>query len=124
MLPRPPGSSIPRPSPENAICHGLVSAGGFGAGCTELENLFRTGVGPLALSWGFSGAGQQISIVSGLVSDDVVRIEVFQGDGRRWRAPLRDNATAFRVQRAKFPIRVVGSDAEDRAIAVRTIRGG
>ena len=113
-----PGRSIP----EEAICVGLVSRGGFGGGCRDLEQLFeRT---PLAVTWGFSGGGQQIWIVSGVASDDVARIEVFLGNGERWRAPLRDNATAFRVQRAKFPARVVAYDAAGRVIDVRTISGG
>ena len=33
------------------------------------------------------------------------------GNGERWRAPLRDNATAFRIQRAEFPARIDGYDA-------------
>ena len=94
----------------------------FGAGCREPDQLFR--LGPLELTWGFSGAGQQTWIVSGVASDDVARIEVFLGNGERWRAPLRDNATAFRIQRAKFPARIVGYDAAGRVIDVKTIRGG
>jgi hypothetical protein len=103
----------------DVICVGLVSRGGFGSGCRETSWLFANG--PLDLSWGFSGGGQQLWIVSGVASDDVARIEVFLGDGKHWRAPLRDNATVFRVQRAKFPVRVVGYDAAGRVIAVRTI---
>ena len=113
-----PGRGIP----EDAICSGLVSRGGFGGGCRDARSLFQRG--PLELSWGFSGAGQQLWIVSGLASDDVARIEVFLGNGERWQAPLRDNATAFRVQRAKFPARVVAYDAAGRVIDVTTIRGG
>jgi hypothetical protein len=105
----------------NAICVGELTRGGLGAGC-GLHGLFSEG--PLALSWGFSGAGQQFWVVSGVVSDDVARIEVFQGDGRRWAAPLRDNATAFRVLRAKFPARIVGYDIAGRVIAIKTLRGG
>lgn len=108
--------------PEDAICVGLVSRGGIGSGCRDPDRLF--GLGPLELTWGFSGAGQQTWIVSGIASDDVARIEVFLGNGERWRAPLRDNATAFRIQRAKFPARVVGYDAAGRVIDVKTIRGG
>jgi hypothetical protein len=104
----------------NAICVGELTPGGLGAGC-GLHGLFSEG--PLALSWGFSGAGQQFWVVSGVVSDDVARIEVFQGDGRRWAAPLRDNATAFRVLRAKFPIRIVAYDSAGRVIAIKTLRG-
>ena len=108
------------PAGADVVCTGLVSAGGFASGCRETSRLF--GDGPLELSWGFSGAGQQFWIVSGLASDDVARIEVFLGDGNHWTAPLRDNATAFRVQRAKFPVRVVGYDDAGKVIAVRAIR--
>jgi len=79
---------------------------------------------PARAEWGFSGAGQQSWIVSGIASDDVSRIEVFLSNGERWRAPLRDNATAFRIQRAKFPARFVAYDAAGRVIDVKTIRGG
>jgi hypothetical protein len=117
--------SPPRPLfviPEDALCIGLVSRGGVGAGCRKPDQFFR--LGPLELTWGFSGAGQQTWIVSGIASDDVDRIEVFLGNGEHWQAPLRDNATAFRIQRAKFPARVVGYDAAGRVIDVTTIRGG
>lgn len=120
-----PSSDAPPPFgpiPADAICVGLVSGSGFGVGCQDPDTLFQRG--PLALSWGFSGAGQQSWIVSGIASDDVARIEVFLGNGEHWRAPLRDNATAFRVQRAKFPARIVGYDAAGRVIDVKTIRGG
>jgi len=113
-----PGHKIP----EDPICVGLVSRGGFGVGCRDRQQLFRRG--PLELTWGFSGGGQQSWIVSGLASDDVARIEVFLGNGERWQAPLRDNATAFRIQRAKFPARIVAYDAAGRVIDVKTIRGG
>lgn len=113
-----PGFAIP----EDAICVGLVSRGGVGSGCRDPDRLF--GLGPLELTWGFSGAGQQTWIVSGIASDDVTRIEVFLGNGERWRAPLRGNATAFRIQRAKFPARVVAYDAGGRVIDVKTIQGG
>jgi hypothetical protein len=108
--------------PADAICVGLVSGSGFGVGCRDPEAMFQRG--PLELTWGFSGAGQQSWIVSGIASDDVARIEVFLGNGERWRAPLRDNATAFRIQRAKFPARIVGYDTAGRVIDVKTIRGG
>jgi hypothetical protein len=124
-----PGLSRPRSSPvpvprlaDDAVCFGVVTRGGLGTGCGAMQQLFRDG--PLHLSWGFSGGGQQIWLVSGLASDDVARIEVFQGDGEHWHAPLRDNATAFRVQRAKFPARVVAYDKDDHVIGIRTIRGG
>ncbi|MEJ7569339.1 MAG: hypothetical protein WKF41_13860 [Gaiellaceae bacterium] len=116
--PQPPGFALPA----DAICVGLVSGSGFGLGCRDPDTLFQRG--PLALTWGFSGAGQQTWIVSGIASDDVARIEVFLGNGERWQAPLRDNATAFRVQRAKFPARIVAYDNTGRVIDVKTIRDG
>jgi hypothetical protein len=125
LSPIPPQSRlhIPKPKPgEHRLCWGVLTTGGLGSGCSILENLFREG--PLALGWGFSGGGQQLWIVDGLASDEVTRIEVFLPTGQHWRAPLRDNATVFRVQRAKFPVRVVAYDAAGHVIAIRTIRGG
>lgn len=124
-----PRLSLPRSSPvpfppvaDDAVCVGVVTRGGLGTGCKSMQRLFSTG--PLHLTWGFSGGGQQIWLVSGLASDDVAGIEVFQGDGTSWQAPLRDNATAFRVQRAKFPVRIVAYDNAGRVVDVKTIRGG
>lgn len=107
--------------PKDAICVGLVTRGDFGVGCRGRNKVFERG--PLDHTWGFSGGGQQSWIVSGLASDDAERIEVFLGNGERWRAPLRVNATAFRIQRAKFPARVVAYDDAGRVIDVKTIRG-
>ncbi len=118
----PPGGPHTVPSGGDVICHGLVSHGSSGSGCTTLGRLFA--LGPLVLGWGFSGAGQQIWIVDGLASDDVDRIEVYLGDGHHWPAPLQDNATVFRVSRAKFPIRVVAYDKNGRVIGIRTINSG
>jgi hypothetical protein len=102
------------------ICAYLVTRGGIGGNCVPLRQKFRRG--PMALSWGFSGVGQQFWIVDGLVSDDVARVEIFLGTGERIRAPLRDNVVIARVQRAKFPARVVGYDLQGRVIGVETIR--
>jgi hypothetical protein len=103
------------------ICSYLVTRGGIGGNCVPLRRRFSRG--PMALSWGFSGAGQQFWIVDGLVSDDVARVEIFLGTGGRVRAPLRDNVVIARVQRAKFPARVVGYDRQGRVIDVQTVRG-
>jgi hypothetical protein len=103
---------------DDAICFGLITRGGSSAGCAP-RPLFKER--PLHLSWGFAGGGQQIWIVSGLVSDDVARLRVFLGDGGQWDAPLRDNATAFRIQRAKFPVRLVAYDEADRIIGNQVI---
>jgi hypothetical protein len=111
-----------RRSYPDPICTALITRGGVGGGCDSLARKFRRS--PMALSWGFSGAGQQFWIVDGLVSDDVARDEIFLGTGERVRAPLRDNVVIARVQRAKFPARVVGYDRQGRVIGVVTIKGG
>jgi len=116
----PQPTRFPRVS-DDTICSGLLSRGGSSAGCRPRSGLFSEG--PLSLSWGFSGGGQQIWIVSGLVSDDVARLRVYLGDGGQWDAPLRDNATAFRIQRAKFPVRLVAYDEADRVVGIQVIRG-
>ena len=107
---------------EHQICIGIVTHGSAVTGCRTIEQLFRDR--PWDLTSGFSGGGQQIWTVQGLVSDDVARIEVFLGTGVHWQAPLRDNATIFRIPRAKFPARIVAYDRDGRVIAVQTIRGG
>lgn len=114
---------VPEPARgEHQICFGVVTYGSASTNCRTIEQLFRDR--PWDLSWGFSGAGQQNWLVQGLVSDDVARILVFLGSGTRWAAPLRDNATIFRIPRAKFPVRLVAYDREGRVIAVQTISGG
>lgn len=119
LMPRIPG--VPGfGSIDDPICYGVITRGGSGTGCGSKRTLFSRS--PLNIRWGFSGAGQQFWLVSGLASDDVARIEVYLGTGQHWRAPLRDNATAFRIPRAKFPVRIVGYDEAGRAIAVWTIR--
>ena len=118
-------STFPKPKVqpgEHQICVGIVTHGSASTNCRTIEQLFRDQ--PWGLSWGFSGGGQQIWLVEGLVSDDVARIEVFLGTGVHWQAPLRDNATIFRIPRAKFPARVVAYDRDGRVIGVQTIQGG
>jgi hypothetical protein len=101
------------------VCHYLLTRGGAGGTCAPLSQVFRRG--PLALSWGFSGAGQQFWIASGLASDDVARVDVFLATGERRRAPLRDNVVIVRLPAAKLPARIVGYDRRGRAIAVETV---
>ena len=116
----PRSSQFPRVG-DDSICFGLITRGTSSAGCRTRSELFAERA--LNLSWGFSGGGQQIWIVSGLVSDDVARLRVFLGDGGQWDAPLRDNATAFRIQRAKFPVRLVAYDDANRIVGNQVIPG-
>lgn len=90
-------------------------------GCATSAALFARL--PLSLGWGFGGAGQQLWIVSGLVSDDVARLTLFLGTGERRPVPPRDDVVIVRVQRVKFPARVVGYDRAGRVVGVVTITG-
>jgi hypothetical protein len=101
------------------VCYYLVTRGGAGGTCASLDQLFRRG--PLALTWGFSGAGQQFWIASGLASDDVARVAVFLATGERRRAPLKDNVLIVRLPAAKLPARIVGYDRAGRIVAVETV---
>jgi hypothetical protein len=103
------------------VCYYLVTRGGAGGTCAALRELFRRG--PLALTWGFSGAGQQFWIASGLASDDVARVTVFLATGERRPAALRDNVVIVRVAAAKLPARLVGYDSAGRVVAVQTVGG-
>ena len=112
-------SDLGRQPEGEEICRYLITRGGVGGGCAPAKQLFSRG--PLALSWGFSGVGQQFWIVSGLASDEVARVEVFLGTGEQRPAPLRDNVVIVRVQAAKFPARIVAYDARGRVIGIETI---
>lgn len=91
-----------------------------GGTCAGFADLFRGG--PLRLSWGFSGAGQQFWTVEGLASDDVARVEAFLATGERRPLPLVDNVVLGRVPAVKLPARIVGYDARGAVISVSTIR--
>ena len=101
------------------VCYYLVTRGGAGGTCASLSEVFRRG--PLALTWGFSGQGQQFWIASGLASDDVARVAVFLATGERRDAPLKDNVVIVRLPAAKLPARIVGYDEAGRVVAVETV---
>jgi hypothetical protein len=71
-------------------------------------------------SWLASGS-DQYSYFSGLVSDDVARLEIFLTNGTIENVPLKDNAFAVPVARALFPVRVVAYDSASRIIGLETI---
>jgi hypothetical protein len=103
------------------LCFLSVAIGGAGGGCRLLANLFARG--PLALTWGFSGGGQQFWTVEGLASDDVVRVEAFLATGERRPLALRDNVVAGRIAGVKLPARIVAYDTQGRIIGITKIEG-
>jgi hypothetical protein len=68
------------------------------------------------------GGGNQYSILSGVASDDVVRLRLYLGTGEVSPVPLRDNVFATQISRAKFPFRLVGYDKDGHVIAVASMR--
>ena len=103
------------------VCSFSVTLGGEGGGCRSLSQLFT--LGPLVLTWGFSGGGQQFWTVEGLASDDVSRVEAFLATGeRRWLA-LHDNVVFGRIAAVKLPARIVAYDGQGRIIGITKIEG-
>jgi hypothetical protein len=103
------------------ICFFSVTIGGAGGGCRSLATLFE--LGPLALTWGFSGGGQQIWTVEGMASDDVTRVEAFLATGERLPLALRDNVVIGRIAAVKLPARIVAYDDQGRIIGITKIPG-
>src|SRR3712207_8859559 len=96
MIRRPPRSTLlPYPPLFRSVTRGTV-----GTGCQPKRALFARG--PLNLSWGFSGSGQQLWIVHGLVSDEVARLRVFVGSGETWDAPLDRKSTRLNSSHANI----------------------
>jgi hypothetical protein len=120
-------SAFIRPNPRDFLRMGLALAGdevclysSLGHGCHRRSQLFRRG--PINASYGFSGVGSQFAIIEGIASDDVARVQLFLATGERRPVPLKRNILLVRVQRAKFPARLVAYDKQGRVIAIETYR--
>jgi hypothetical protein len=102
------------------VCaHFVTREGVIGGGCSpRLMSRART----LSVTAGYSGAGQQFWVLSGVAADDVARIEAFLATGERRPVPLADNAVIGRIPAAKLPARVVAYDDEGRIVDIETIR--
>jgi hypothetical protein len=70
------------------------------------------------------GAGDQFATVSGIASDEVVRLELYTATGDRIDVPLRDNAYLTEVSLARLPAKVVAYDAEGRVIGIAETPSG
>jgi hypothetical protein len=116
-----------RPNPRDFIRMRVALVGdkvclgsSLGQGCQRRSQLFRRG--PVNASYGFSGVGSQFAIIRGIASDDVARVQLFLATGERRPVPLKRNVLLVRVQRAKFPARLVAYDKQERVIAIETYR--
>lgn len=102
-----------------ALCVFLVQGGGAGGGCGGLGDMFA--FEPFSLGTWLADGSDQYSYFSGIVSDDVARLEIFLTNGTIEDVPLKDNAFAVPVARALFPVRVVAYDSASRIIGLETI---
>jgi hypothetical protein len=102
------------------LCIFTIVGKGSGGGCSKPAELF--GRSPVSFGLMTYGGGNQYSILSGVASDDVVRLRLYLGTGEVSPVPLRDNVFATQISRAKFPFRLVGYDKDGRVIAVESMR--
>jgi hypothetical protein len=110
-------------APGLRLCFGQARSlgGGFGGGCSPLKKMFERG--PVQPSLSQEDGGRQFSTLSGLVSDDVARLELFRADGGSADVPLADNAFAADIRRTLFPVKLVAYDAQGRSVWIERVQG-
>lgn len=102
------------------LCYSVVEkGGGGGGGCSPVGRFFERGH-PFSLGLYTGHGGDQYSVVNGLASDDVARMDLYLRSGERIAVPLEDNAYLVEVARTKFPIRLVAYDDAGRVIGIET----
>jgi hypothetical protein len=101
--------------PGAMLCSLLIDRDGAGGGCSPGDRLFNRA----PFTFGSSGSGtSQYSVLSGLASDDVAKLELFSLRGGTVDVPLRDNAWLVRVASGDYPLRLVAYDREGRVIGI------
>lgn len=101
------------------LCYSVVDkGGGGGGGCSPAGRFFERG--PFSLGLYTGHGGDQYSVVNGLASDDVERMDLYLHNGERVAVPLEDNAYLVEVARTKFPIRLVAYDDTGSVIGIET----
>jgi hypothetical protein len=104
--------------PQTDVCYTLLAGPTGGAGCDPLDQLFTHG--PINASQSVGASGDQFETIDGVASDDVKDVEVFLASGEQIAVPLADNTFIVRVDRTKFPARLVAYDAKHEVIGVET----
>jgi hypothetical protein len=101
------------------VCAEVVGGRFPGGGCWPAGQLFS--LAPFSL--GVSGLpGDQITTIAGLASDDVAKLVLFLGTGRRVVVPLHDNGYIISAAKADYPLRLVAYDRQGRVIGLRTLQ--
>jgi len=103
------------------VCDFLVEGRGAGGGCNHLATAFQDQ--QFSFSLGGSLGSDQYELLGGIASDQVARLRIFFGDDGTLSVPVKDNAFATLVSRARFPIRVVAYDSASRVIGIDTEGG-
>jgi hypothetical protein len=99
--------------PHSELCAITIDRTGGGAGCGNFDRAFDR----KPFTFGSSSSGSQYSVLAGLASDDVARLELFSR-GDRTDVPLRDNAWLVRVAGSDYPLRLVAYDDAGRVIGI------
>lgn len=89
-----------------------------GGGCWPAGRLFSTA--PFSLGILEQPGGQTVTI-AGLASDDVAKLSLYLGTGRRVSVPLHDNGYITSAAMADYPVRLVAYDTAGRVIGVTTL---
>lgn len=113
-------ASNPAAGDEPDLCYGVLRGGLSTYGCARFRDYFGHR-NPSAFRVGVEQfGGDQYSLVSGIASDDVARVELYLATGERVSVPLKDNVFFAQAARARFPARLVAYDALGAVIGVQT----
>jgi hypothetical protein len=108
-----PGDSLQAPG--SLLCAITFDRDGGGGGCSNVDQAFDRQPFTFGSS---SSSGGQYSVLAGLASDDVARLELFSLRGGKIDVPLRDNAWLVRVASGDYPLRLVAYDDGGRVIGI------
>ena len=100
------------------VCAELVGGRYRGGGCWPAGRLFSTA----PFSWTVTGSDQYVTI-AGLASDEVARLVLYLGTGKRVAVPLHDNGYFVEAARADYPLRLVAYDSDGLVIGITTLKG-
>ena len=112
------GSHLARPgdAPRKMICAYVVTRGGTGGGCNPAEDLFPRS--SFSFGWSRIGGGDQFATFAGMASDEVARLEAFTATGNAIPVPLADNSYLIEIAIARFPVKLVAYDSQNRVIGI------
>jgi hypothetical protein len=91
----------------------MRQASGGGCGLS-----FRSGPLNYSIAYGPNVAGSDATLLVGLATDEVARIELFRSHDGAVRVPLKDNTFVVRVANRRLPVRLVAYDETGRIIGI------